>query len=94
MSYPLPFSTNYHCHLNQDQLERFEKLDSNLECTAQWADGSKRICGKPLGAHIRIQSGSIPLFYILTHYFIISLFDYFEMINHIFENYLFNLFVK
>lgn len=60
MSYTLPFSGNCPCQLNQDQLERFDKLDSNLDCQAQWADGSKRICGKPLGAHyIR---GSIPLF--------------------------------
>jgi hypothetical protein len=69
MSYPLPFSDDCPCHLNQDQLERFNKLDSNLECTAQWADGSERICGKPLGAHTRIQPGSIQLFFILTHYY-------------------------
>jgi hypothetical protein len=46
------------CRLNQSRLERWNKIDiHNLRCTAEFADGSGRIYGKPLGAHPLNTSG-------------------------------------
>ena len=43
------------CGLTQEILERYNKLDDDLNCTAEYADKSRKICGKPLGDHPREQ---------------------------------------
>ena len=46
------------CGLTQQQLEKYNKVDDELRCTAEYADettesggGNILICRKPLGAH-------------------------------------------
>jgi hypothetical protein len=46
------------CGLTQQQIEKYNKLDDDLNCTAKWANknavdesGHRLICGEPLGAH-------------------------------------------
>jgi hypothetical protein len=41
------------CLLTREEVKEYNKIDERLKCTAEWADDSGKICGKPLGAHPR-----------------------------------------
>ena len=47
---------NLPCGLTYETIDRRNRLDDDLRCTAEFADGSGNICNRPLGAHPREQS--------------------------------------
>jgi hypothetical protein len=59
-----------HCGCYYETLEKYNKLDANFRCTAEYADGSvnddgtPKICNRPLGAHPHAPAGkNILLFF-------------------------------
>jgi hypothetical protein len=49
------------CLLTREEVKEYNKIDERLKCTAEWADDSGKICGKPLVAHPRERDLNPPL---------------------------------
>lgn len=46
-----PIPPDCPCNLDMETLAKIPHLLENGYCRCCWADGSRRVCGKPLGAH-------------------------------------------